>query len=197
MIKSYGIYWLILVLCLAIGIRNAFHPPQGQHRLILDLSVNHGGTGDLFYDTGAGFVPEQRLTTPEVVPGLRESCVIPLPEQQVMRLRWDPPYHADGVEGTLHAATLEYYGGRVRHLLPLEGWVPNAQVSNQELLPDGALYFRLEGASEDPFWVVSGIPSFPSAPSHGASLAKGILFSLIAAAVLSIIARLIQWYFNS
>ena len=196
MVKKYGIYLLILAICLALGLKTAIDAPVGKHTLSIELNSTQTGYTELFYDTGSGFNAGERVTGDLAVKDERTTLVFGLPYEPIQKLRWDPVYHEDGVDTTVYSIKLAYYGDLSVSDIPFETIVPQNQITTFEIGKD-SFTFHVESGESDPYLVFTKIPGAPEEPSRKIILLEGFAFSLFAALLLSAIYRLIIWYFDS
>jgi hypothetical protein len=96
----------------------------------------------------------------------------------------------------VHQVRMVYYGGEHTRDLAFETVVPQNQIETFRIDGNG-LYFEVAGTSDDPYLLFSTMPEAPEQPSRVWVLLKGVVFSLLAAALFSGIFRLLSWYFNS
>jgi hypothetical protein len=196
MIKKYGIYLFILVVCLAIGLKTAFDTPIGKNTLTIELKSSQTGETELFYDTGAGFNAVQRITGQVSEQDARIDLIFELPYEPIRQLRWDPVYHEDGVETTVYSVKIAYYGTLSITDLAFETVVPQNQIKRFEISKD-SFHFGVESGLSDPYLIFTRIPEIPEEPSNLWVIIRGAGFSLLAALILSAIYRGIAWYFDS
>lgn len=194
--KKYGIYLLILVVCMAIGLKTAIETPLGRNTVVFEVTNSHAGMTELFYDVGTGFSAEKRV--PVELTEVEQKTVIEyeVPLEQIRQLRWDPVYHEEGVQTVIHSAKMSYYGGENVLDIEFESVVPKNHIKTFEI-EEKTIKFAVESGFNDPYLVFTKIPEAPEAPSRTWVIVKGILFSLLAAALFSAFYRLIVWYFNS
>ena len=196
MLKKYGIYLGILVLCMAIGLKTAFDTPLGRNTLELKLNSSQTGVTELFYDDGLGFSGEKRVPVELLESDTKTDLVFEIPQEPMVRLRWDPVYSDDGVKTTVYEAKMVYYGGEYEETLAFETIVPQNDIKTFRI-QDNSFYFEVDSGHSDPYLVFTKIPEQPPEPSRTWLVVKGIVFSILAAVLLSAIYRLIVWYFNS
>jgi len=196
MLKKYGIYLAILVLCLSIGLKTAIDTPLGRNTFELKLNSSQPGVTELFYDDGLGFSAEKRVPVELMESETKTDLVFEIPQDQMVRLRWDPVYSDEGVQTTVYEAKLVYYGGEYEQDLEFETVVPQNHIKTFRI-QDKSFYFEVESGSSDPYLIFTKIPSQPEQPSRTWLIVKGVVFSLLAAVLFSAIYRLIVWYFNS
>lgn len=195
-IKKFGIYLSILVVCLAIGIKTAMDTPLGRHTLEIQLNSSQTGPTELFYDDGLGFAAEKRIPVELLESEVETDLIFELPQASMLRLRWDPVYHDDGVKTTVSGIQVSFYGGEFVRDIAFETVVPQNHIKTFRI-DNGKLYFEVDSGFNDPYLLLTKIPDAPEPPSRTWLIVKGILFSLLAAALLSAIYRLTIWYFNS
>ncbi len=195
-IKKYGIYLSILIVCLAIGLKTAMDTPLGRHTLEIRLNSSQTGVTELFYDDGLGFSAEKRIPGELLESGVDTDLVFELPQPSMVRLRWDPVYHEEGVQTTVNRIQVSFYGGEYVRDVVFETLVPQNHIKTFRIDPS-RLYFEVDPGFNDPYLILTKIPEAPEPPSRTWLIVKGFAFSLLAALLLSAIYRLIVWYFNS
>ena len=196
MVKKYGIYLLILVICLAIGMKTAIDVPIGKDTLSIELISSQTGVAELFYDTGEGFNAAQRISVQLDLKDQRTTMVYELPHEPIKTLRWDPVYHEEGVDTTVYSVKMAYYGDYSITDIVFESIVPQNQIKSFEIGKD-SFQFQVASGESDPYLVLTRIPQAPQEPSRVGIILAGLGFSLFAALLLSVIYRLIVWYFDS
>ena len=196
MVKKYGIYLLILVICLAIGLKTAVDAPVGKNTLSIHLNSTRTGYTELFYDTGSGFNTNERVTGDLAIHDERTTLVFELPYEPIQKLRWDPVYHEEGVDTTVYSIELAYYGDLSVDDIAFETIVPQNQIKTFDIGED-SFRFHVASGESDPYLVFTKIPEAPEEPSRKIIILEGFVFSLFAALLLSAIYRLIVWYFDS
>jgi len=196
MLKKYGIYLTIFVLCLAIGLKTAVDTPLGRNTLEIELTSSQIGTNELFYDDGLGFSPQKRIPVELLEQDKKTDLVFVLPQEPMVRLRWDPVYSDEGVSTTVRRVKMSYYGGEYEKDLAFETIVPQNDIKTFRI-QDHSFYFEVEKGSPDPYLIFTKMPESPEKPSRVWVIVKGVVFSLLAAVLFSAIYRLISWYFNS
>ena len=196
MVKKYGIYLLILVICLAIGMKTAIDTPRGENTLSIELTSSQTGYTELFYDTGKGFNAEQRISGQLEQKDTRTTLVFVLPYESIKALRWDPVYHEDGVDTTVYSVKMAFYGDYSVTDIVFESIVPQHQIKTFEIGKD-SFHFHVASGESDPYLIFTRIPEAPIEPSRVGTILEGLGLSLFAALVLSVIYRLIIWYFDS
>lgn len=196
MIKKYGIYLLILVVCLAIGLKTAFDTPIGKNTLAIELTSSQTGYTELFYDTGEGFNAGQRITGNVSEQDIQTNLIFELPDEPIKQLRWDPVYTDDGVETSVHSVRIAYYGSVSVTDVVFESIVPRNHIKTFEIHKD-SFRFGVESGMSDPYLIFTKIPEVPEKPSNLWVIVKGAGFSIFAALFLSAIYRMIEWYFDS
>ena len=196
MFKKYGIYLSILIVCITIGLKTAIDTPLGRNTLEIKLDSSQVGVTELFYDDGLGFSPEKRVVADLLEGEGKSELIFDLPQEPLVHLRWDPVYSDEGVQTTVYSAKMSFYGGEYVSDIAFETIVPQNDIKTFHIQED-ELYFEVEKGFSDPYLVFTKIPESPERPSRTWVVVKGVVFSLLAAAILSAIYRLIVWYFNS
>ncbi len=196
MFKKYGIYLSILVVCMAIGLKTAIDTPLGRNTLEIKLNSSQTGATEVFYDDGLGFAPDKRIPIELLESDTKTELIFELPQVPIIHLRWDPVYSDEGVQTTVYDAKISFYGGEFVSDIAFETIVPQNHIKTFRI-QENEFYFEVENGSNDPFLIFTKIPESPEKPSRTWVVVKGVVFSLLAAAVLSGLYRLIVWYFNS
>jgi len=188
---------LILLVCLAIGVKTAVDQPIGRHTFTLDLQSSATAISEVFYDLGEGYQAVDSVEAPIPVEAAPVSVSFELPLEGVIRsLRWDPINDGRALDVEVTKATLSYYGGLAVHELPLESVVPLHQIDGFEVSAQSMRFSVLEGNS-DPHMAWSDIPSAPPPPERKFIAWWGALFGLLGGAFLILSYRMVLWYFDS
>jgi len=189
------VYIAIFVFCLLIGIKTAIDTPLGLDTLTFELKSSHGGDTELFYDQGEGFAPDLRITNQVTVENEFTDLVFELPQVPLIRLRWDPVYHEEGVDTVVRSIRLSYYGGEAEFEIPFESLVPKNDVRTFEIADD-SFSFKVVTGESDPFIHLTKVPPAPAKPSRPWLLVKGLGYSILAALLLCAFYRLVTRYFE-
>lgn len=181
---------------MAIGLKTAIDTPLGLNLLEIKLNSSQTGPTELFYDNGLGFSAERRIPMELTVKDEKTDLIFELPQEPLLRLRWDPVYHDEGVNTTVYNVKMSFYGGEYEEDIAFETIVPQNDIKTFKIQKD-SIYFEVENGFADPYLIFTKIPELPPEPSRTWVIVKGVVFSLLAAALFSAIYRLIVWYFNS
>lgn len=196
MFKKFGVYLVILTICLALGIKTAIDTPLGLNTLVINLESSHTGGTELFYDNGEGFTAERRLTSEVDLVDVRNDLIFELPITDLLQLRWDPVYHDDGVSTKVHSVEIHYYGGEAVRELAFESIVPINHIKTFSI-GEESVEFSVDGGDNDPYLLFTKIPEAPDEPSRTWLIVKGVLFSLLAAGLFSAVYYFLVRYFRS
>jgi hypothetical protein len=196
MFKRYRIYGGILLVCLAIGIRNSLIVPEGAPVLVLDITSSEMGLTEIFYDLGTGFTAAQRIPTFVTVADRPMRLEFPLPNEEIKGLRWDPVAHESGVQTEVRSIRIGYMGGKHEIPIPMETVLPQNQIKTFTL-EESKFRFEVAPEHDDPYLVFNRVPAAPEPPARGPAVLRGALFSVVMAALLAVLYRLIVRYFNA
>jgi hypothetical protein len=197
MIKQFGAYYLITVICLAIGLKTAYREAPTRDYLLLTLFSSETGVTELFFDSGSGFNAVESIQQEVSVAEKFSELAFEIPrETEIVRLRWDPVYSESGVQTVLKKIVFSYFGGEVLKEVPLNTVEPMNHISDFSL-DDSEVRFSVRGGQSDPNLLLSSVPSRPTAPKDPWIHAKAWGFSLLAAGILAACYRALIWYFNS